>query len=150
MLVEEYIQIIEEEFSYLFTRYGFSVTYSEQVKRYRYRAGIESKICKMLFVREQGAGLIYLGPLSAPFLNEYSNQWIEIANLLMYLTHQRINWDMVNDYEGEARIRPIMKLIADKLEPFCNKVFEMFSSNEMIATWKPKYEQYIDQIFNEK
>jgi hypothetical protein len=148
MFVEDYVKIIEEEFSYLFDRYGFKVVYSEQKNNNKYRAGIESKICKILFVREQGAGVIYLGPPTAPFLNEFGNSWIEIANLIMYLTQEKIDWNKVDKYKGENRIRPIMKLLANIFEPHCPKALEMFSSNEMIARWRPMYKQYIRQVYS--
>lgn len=151
MLVDEYIHIIKDEFPYLFSKYAFKIVHSEQERRYRYNAGIESEIYKvrMLFSRQQGAGVFYLGPLSAPFANEYSYQWITMANLLMYLSHKRINWDVVSKYKDEDSIRPVMQLLSEKFEVFCPKVLDMFSSAEVIAVWKPSYEQYIDNVYKE-
>lgn len=160
MLVKEYIQIIKGEFPYLFSQYGFEFTHSEQEKKYRYKAGIESKIynMKLMFSRQQGGGVFYLGPQSASFHVEYPYpkelgipyEWVTMDHLLIYLTRQRFNWDVVSQYEGEDRIRPVMRLLSEKFESFCPKAFEMFSSKEAMETWKFDYEKVLDQILKNK
>jgi hypothetical protein len=155
MLVEEYIQIAKEAFPYLFDEYGFKLVYSYQGEGRdlgRYAFGIESAIYRMriLFSRQQGAGMIYFGQLTAPFANEYSYLWIvNDGNLLMYLNRQRVDWSELDPYTDEDHIRPGFQLISRLFKPHCPGVLEMFSSEEAIATWKPQYEQYIDKAYRE-
>jgi len=142
MLIKEYIEILEDEFQYLFAQHGFKVTYSEQVKPYEYRVGFESKTCRILFVRERGEGVIFLGTPTAGFYNEDDEQWFPLLGVINYLTREKIDWDIVGEYKDEERIRPTMRLISLKFKPICAEVFGMFSSTEVITTWKSEYKQY--------
>ena len=142
MLIKEYIEIIQDEFPYLFTLYGFKVTYSEQVKPYECRVGVESETCRMLFVRERGEGVIFLGHLTVGFYNEDNDEWMSLVGMINYLTRKKIDWSLINEYRDEERIRPGMRLVSQKFEPLCAEMLEMFDTNEKISTWKPKYKQY--------
>ncbi len=153
MLVEEYIQIAKEEFPYLFNEYGFKVVHTYQGEgrdRGRYAFGIESDLYKMriFFSRQVASGIIYFGPSSALFFDQHF-EWVDIANLLWYLNRQKIDWSEVLRYQEEDSIRPDFRLQSRLLKPHCPKIFEMFSSPEAIAAWKPQHDEFIHKAFLE-
>ena len=153
MNVEEYINVAKDEFPYLFNNYGFELAFSLQEKTWRFAFGIESKVyqMRMLFSRQQGAGTIYLGPNLAPFNNEYSDlYWFTMGNILIYLDRKRIDWSQLDRFKGDDRIRPVFRFISKKFASHCPSVFRMFSSEAEIASWRPEFEQYIEEAFKEQ
>lgn len=147
----EYGQIVRREFSFLFQEpFHFVVVHTEQTSRQRYAIGIESQVqnVRMLFSRQQGGGCIYLGTMHAPFDNYYSDQlWVEIANLIMFLVYQEFDWKPFERYTGEERVSPVLRHLASLFRPLCPRAFEMFSSEEVIALWRPEYERFLEGLF---
>jgi hypothetical protein len=145
--IDEYSRLIQERFPYLFKEYGFRISYS---KEYRlgygwFRIGLESKKCRILFAREQGGGIMFLGAADAPFNNEDDTRWVPMLNLLAYLLNKQWDWRFLDGLPQDERVTTWLAFNAKELEPMCEQVIEMFRSTEVVAEWKPKYDEFIQK-----
>ena len=145
MTIKEYLILIKKTFPYLFKKYEFKVVYSEE---YRpgygwFKIGLESKTCRILFVREQGGGIMFLGPIDAPFNNEDDDRWVVALTLLAYLLKKKWDWRFLDKLHPKDSAFAWLSYNARELEPFCGQVLEMFRSSEIIAEWKPAYKKYL-------
>ncbi len=141
MDIEEYTQILKKEFSFLFEKCGFSVVYSEKKLEnyFVFRIGIQSNTCRILFVREQGAGVIFLGTPNAPFANEMNEQWITLIGLLGYKLNKGFDWSFLDTIPPSQRPRALLAFSAKQFEPHCSQLVEMLSSEEKMKEWLPNY-----------
>ena len=147
MNIDEYSQLIKDEFFYLFEEYGFKLVYiREHQNRFTvFRIGLQSNACKILFVREQGAGVPFMGPLSAPFENEVDEQWVSLIGLLSYILRIDFDWSFLNTTPQSKRIQASLSFSSKQFKPHCRQMIEMFSSQENVAKWRPVYKLYIKE-----
>jgi hypothetical protein len=145
MGIVEYSQLIRDVFSFLFEDFGFSIVYSkEQKSRFKIlRAGLQSDMCKILFVREQGAGVIFLGTPTAPFENEMNEQWVSSIGLLSYLLKKDIDWNFLNTIPHHKRVKASLEFSAQMIQTHFESLIGMVSSIEKMEKWKPDYQQYV-------
>ena len=145
MNINEYSQLIKGEFSYLFDEYGFKLVFiSENHDHFSvFRVGLQSDICRILFVREQGAGVSFLGTPNAPFENEMNEQWVSLIGLLGYFLNKDFDWTFLNTIPQSRRIQSSLSFSSKQFRPHCKQMIEMFTSQEIMASWKPAYKQYI-------
>jgi len=147
MNIDEYSQLIKEEFLYLFEEYHFSFVYiREHQNRFTvFRIGLQSDMCKILFVREQGAGVPFLGTLNAPFENEMTDQWVSLIGLLSYILKTDFNWSFLNNIPSSQRVQSSLSFSSKQFRPHCRQMIEMCASQESMANWKPTYKQYVKE-----
>ena len=147
MEIDEYSHLIKNEFSYLFEEYGFDFVYiRENQNRFSvFRIGLQSDICKILFVREQGAGISFLGTPIAPFDDEMNGQWVTLIGLLSYILKQDFDWEFLNTVPQNQRIQSSLAFSAKQFRPKCKQMTEMFRSQKIMEKWKPAYKQYIKE-----
>jgi hypothetical protein len=164
MPLEKYVQTAKDEFPYLFEEYRFKVVFREEEEeqglgRGGDAFGLESDIYTMriLFSTRGGGDGIMFGPRSASFyvddpssymLTGIPFEWLMLTGLLWYLNHQCIDWSELEqtrkkDLFGKETQRVSFRIQSRLLKPHCPRIFEMFSSLEAIATWKPDYERHI-------
>jgi hypothetical protein len=147
MNIDEYAQLIKKNFYYLFEEYGFSNVYICEIhNRHKvFRVGIQSEICKILFVREQGAGVSFLGTSNAPFENEMNENWISLISLLGYILKKEFDWTFLNTLSRSQQIEASLSFSSSQFKPHTKQMIEMFSSQENVAKWKSAYKQYIKE-----
>jgi len=149
MKIEEYTTIIQHAFFYLFAEYGFQVMYRKVYGPAAdwYRVGLESQThpARFLFERERGAGVIFLGPLSAPFDEVSDSQWILLMNLLGYILKKEWDWSFAEQSFETERPSIVLSFCADQLYPVYAQILDMVKSQDAIARWRPAYEQYLEQ-----
>ena len=147
MNIDEYAKLIKEKFNYLFEKYGFSDVYIREIQNHHkvFRIGLQSDVCKILFVREQGAGVAFLGTSSAPFEDEMNEEWISLISLLGYILKKEFDWTFLNTLSRSQQIEASLSFSSSQFRPYCKQITEMFSSRENIAKWKPAYKQYIKE-----
>ena len=147
MNIDEYSQLIKDNFNYLFEEYGFNVVYIHEPRsRHKvFRVGLQAEFCKILFVREQGAGVSFLGTSNAPFNNEMNENWVSLIGLLGYILRKDFDWTFLNTIPHRQRIESSLLFSSNQFRPYCGEMIEMFSSQENMAKWKPAYKQYIKE-----
>ena len=147
MNIDEYIQLIKEKFDFLFEKHEFNVVYVREVQnRHRvFRVGLLSSVCKILFVREQGAGVSFLGTLDAPFENEMNEQWVSLMGLLGYILKEDFDWTFLDTLSYAQRIEASLSFSSSQFKPYCKQMMEMFSSLANVASWKSAYKQYVKE-----
>jgi len=147
MNIDEYSHLIKNEFSYLFEEYGFRVVYIREIQKRVsvFRIGLQSDVCKILFVREQGAGVSFLGTPNAPFDDEMNGQWVTLIGVLSYILKQDFDWDFLNTVPHNHRIQSSLAFSAKQFRPECGQLIKKFRSQEIMAEWKPAYKQYIKE-----
>ncbi|HKI54992.1 MAG TPA: hypothetical protein VJ987_12770 [Anaerolineales bacterium] len=145
MTIKEYIKLIKKEFSFLFREYDFKITYSEEYRKGYgwFHIGLESKTCRILFSREHGGGNVFFGSPDAPFNDDGDQRWTRMLNLLAYLSKKEWNWEFLDRLSPVERAVAWLSFNAKELEPVCGQILAMFRSQETVAEWKPKYEQFI-------
>ena len=152
MNIDEYSQLIKGEFLYLFEDYGFNLVYIREIQNCFnvFRIGLQSDVCRILFVREQGAGVSFLGTLSAPFENEMNEQWVSLMGLLSYILKTEYDWSFLNAIPKSQRIQSSLSFSSKQFRPYCHQLIEMFNSKESVAKWKPAYKQYVKSKIHHK
>jgi len=150
MHLEEYVALIQRYFFYLFDDYGFRIVYKEEYRKGHgwFRVGIESDKVRILFVREGGGGVLFLGTLSAPFGNEDAPQWANMLHLLSFVLQETVDWRFADGVPSTERPAVILSFYAEKLYPVCAQMLSMFASQDAIASWWSAYERYLDEMFS--
>lgn len=141
--IKTYVDLVEKHFSFL-KNCGFRIVYQNE---YRpgygwFRIGMESASARILFVRERGAGVLFIGPLFAPFHDEENPLWINIVQLLSFILKEKINWSLAENMKEGERVEAVFSFYAEKLRPVCNQVLSMFATQEAITSWYPLFEQW--------
>jgi hypothetical protein len=111
MPLHEYVTLVQNSFPYLFEEYGFYIAIKEENRPGYFRIGLQSGKCRILFVREQGGGVMFFGPTSAAF-NEDDRQWVTMAHLLEYFMKKEINWSSIENIPYQARMGASLDLMA--------------------------------------
>lgn len=148
MTIEEYLTLIKENFPYLFTEFAFDVVHQEEYRPSYgwFRIGLESPICRILFAREQGAGVMLLGPFAAPFDNENDPQWVDVMGLLAFILKMEWDWSFLDNVPFKEKHKDSMAFVSRQLKPVCEEVLKMFRSPETITEWRHEYDQFIHEI----
>ncbi len=142
MTLEEYVKLIMKEYSYLFSRYRFKVVHKEEYRPGYFSIGLESDVCRILFAGEQGGGVMYLGTIDAPFRYEDHPKWVLVLNLLSYLLQKEWDWSFLKEKSPSERTAAWESFMAKEFEPVSAQILDMFRSPEVVAHWRPVYEEY--------
>ncbi len=149
MDVNKYSAIIKKNFSYLFSEFGFKVIYQNQNGDSKFYVGLQADTLKVkiLFAKENlGSGLPLIGHLTASFhVLDYGDQWVGLIPLLHYLGNKEINWTHAAESakNEDDLVDTDLILISETFKPFVNQSLKMFTSEEVIKEWKPKYEEFL-------
>jgi hypothetical protein len=152
MNIDEYTAIITESFSFLFEEYNFNIVYRNEYRpEYDwYVIGLESPKCRIMFIREQGAGAVFIGESSSPFGNEPSGSWVSLLGILNYLRKSELDWSFVGKVPFSDQTKAGISFEANEIKPFINQILDMFVSPEAISKWKSNYNEYARKTVEQK
>lgn len=146
MYIDEYITIIKKEFYYLFEECEYKIVFAQEKQQQVvvFRIGIQSNVCKILFVREQGGGVIFLGHPNASFENEISDMWVSLVGALNYTMQKEFDWTFLENIpDRQKRRRAYLAFLARQFKPYCKQLTKTFHTEEKIKAWKIGYKTYI-------
>jgi hypothetical protein len=147
MTIQEYLSLIEKKFHYLFSDFGFKLSYAKEFRSGNNSIGLESENFRIFFQQERGGFSIWIGTLNSSFDNE-NDGWISIYNLMVFLLNREIDWKILEKSPYQERVDNMFTITANEFAPLCKQVVEMFKSPENVAQWKPDYDQFIKNIVN--
>ncbi len=149
MDIDAYIQLIKDLFPFLFSDYGFVISYKLAYRPDQdwYAVGLESAANRVLFVREQGGGSMAIGHCASPFGNNptIGGQWFQAMSLLGFLLQKEWDWSFLKDLPLKDLPRSSMAFSAKEMRPYFGKMLEMVRSPEAISKWKPEFDRYLEE-----
>jgi hypothetical protein len=136
MDLQEYLQLIQKHFEYLFNQDGFRITQSKENRPGNYSIRLESSMCRIWFEREGGGGVMFIESLQEDFRDELIN----IDSLIPYINRRSIDWGQLENKPYLERIALRISLLAKEFFAVREKIYEMFSSD--MNQWLPSYKKY--------
>ena len=91
-----------------------------------------------------------IAPPSSRFENT-SDGWFSLDRIICFIIHQPFTWE--SPYQYIPHKDQIIQTLQDarrELDPYVSRVISLFSSDEKVADWIFKYEEYEDEQFRLK
>ena len=149
MNIEQYKNLIEISFPYLFNQFNYKLVFKEQEGLYKLHVGLASTDhqARFFFVKESGGGgAPLIGPSNASFYTIYHEEWIGLVPLLYFLGAEPIRWEKADLKPDEfEQAHEDLLMISDRVEPRVEQVLDMFKSDDSIQQWKPTFNEFLEK-----
>lgn len=145
MSAQELLENIQNKFSFLFERFGFTSKYTLE-KKYpsHIRIGLESDIyphVKILFVHEW-ATTVMLGFKDANFEEDLG--WFSMRRIVDFVLNRHLRWppDKITIPYNQFVIIDMSESATELLEN-CETIFQMFSDKGKSSKWEIDFKKYV-------
>ena len=153
MKFEEFERLIRKEYiEGLLSPFSPYITHRREYQGHHYpgyEIGLNTKSCKLLFVWEEGSGVM-IGPLPSSFENTHDN-WFSLDRIVCFLSHRPFAWEPpYRNLSHDEQLTYNLQAIQKSSSPYINQIMSLFSNVEKMSECISSYENYEDEQFKLK
>jgi hypothetical protein len=136
-------ELIKKYFLYLFSEYGYRITYSREFPYDNIGVGLESNVNRILFCREGGGWNIHFGFPDAPFELWSSNDWFLVDNIIGLIDNRDIIYPSYRGLPINDTIEKRLSFESVLLQSHIGQIIKLFQPPSDINQLKTSYRQFL-------